>query len=219
VAYLDLLPRRRVVLRGARRFVCHPPTYATIVRLLALYPATLERAAQIAKEADGRLSPAHYLPLFVVDAENAAAVLETCCELVGGAPGEFEEAVATDDGLALELGRAVLSICDPGRIAEALDLGAIERAADPRPEGEPDAIETTCVILAERFGVSPLEVLEWPFEAYLSVLDTVAHIESERTARMKGGGSGRGMRGIPITAVEPPGGSTRKVRPRVVRRG
>jgi len=189
--------------------------------LLELFPEELAMCATVVRESPTPMAPAQLVPLFFVakDASRRVGdVLGTCCHIHGGAPPDEVALEAwRDPKLALELTHAVLSLCDPVRIAKEINLDAIADES-AREEGELDGMESVYCLLAERFGLSPLEIPNWPYEALLSVLDTVSHIESERVASIKGERkSDGGLRSD--SSVLPEGGVARRVKPRAVRRG
>jgi hypothetical protein len=120
--------------------------------------------------------------LHFADPARLAPVLATCTDLHGGAPGECEEAIAADVGLALELVRAAVSLSDVGRIIAGLDIDRIiEQMDEEAPAGaaaapgeanaarQVSAMELLATGLAERFHVDPFAPWGWPYEAVLSL--------------------------------------------------
>ena len=113
-----------------------------------------------------------------------AQVLSTCCELHGGAPGELEELIEGEGGrsLAVLLVEGVLWTCDLSRIIEAAELDARvaemekERTTAPQETETPSevsAMEIIAAILAERFSCAPHEVMTWPYEEAIDLIERV----------------------------------------------
>lgn len=172
--------RRVVVDTAARRFVIRKPTCDTVTRGVALFSAEIRVAIKSYRESDWGDADlvAAFLPLFN-DADRLVSVLPTCVELVGGALGDLENAIASDAALRLELLRSLLHVCDIERIIGTLSLGTAVGVDEPEaPDVEevaenPNAPTPTEVMIdyvARRYGLTPLDVMAWPYEAVCSVV-------------------------------------------------
>lgn len=170
----DFLRERAVVVRGSQRFIVTKPKLRTIIALLSRFPAQVYSIRKVYAESEEPISVEDLVPVFVAGDRTAAAeVLETCCELHGGYPGEVVDCLKANDDLILRVIYAALSLCDPERIASSLDLDRVDDPAPSDPSTEladpgPTDQEISIVVLAERFGCEPTEVMEWPYESFLS---------------------------------------------------
>ena len=175
------MDERRVVVDAAtRRFVVRKPTCDTVTRAVALYASEIRVAIKSYRErtdwGDADLVGA-FLPLFD-DADRLAVVLPTCVDLVGGAPGDLESAIGTSKPLRLQLLRSVLHVCDIERIIGTLSLAAAVGADDAEPDDDeedrnasaPTPTEVMIDYVALRYGLTPLAVMSWPYEAVCSVV-------------------------------------------------
>ena len=191
--YADFLRNERVVVIDGRRWICRPPTVSTVARLLLLYGPEVWATSRayyvdgtIGKDVDAR----SILDAFIGDA-RAARVLDTCVSLHGGAPGEAAELIAASVALQAELSAAVLSLCNPRRIAASLHLDVaatkdpLAREPEPQDGDEPSSLEASILMLAERYRCSPLDVAEWPYEAYLSAESGTTWIAEQQRRAMQ----------------------------------
>lgn len=132
--------------------------------------------------------------------DAALDVLRTCVHVDGAS---LEECVGTDVRLAQNVALAVASLTDPLRIIEATGLDrALDRSA-PQPAGEatPDAdIDAVCVV-AEHFHCTPLDVLEWPYLAFLSAGEHLARLRDRAAPQESGAPSFAGQRFIDLPGV------------------
>ncbi len=205
----DFIARRTVVVIDGRRFVCRPPTVATVHRLLEAFPRLVHAVAK-AVHLDGMTwdeSAARDVLAAFVSSPALAGVLDTCCTLHGAAPGELVDLAAGRADVRGRLADAVFGLCDPARIVASLDLPAAVRRAevaakpggDPAPADAPARIDTALCVAALRYHVTPLDVTEWPYEAFLSIDEVEAALASMAATAGRYGATG-GSRGIDLTA-------------------
>ncbi len=180
----DLIPKRRFVDVGGRRYLCRPPAWSTVRLVLELYPAEILALAKGFRGIERRPKVQEVLPLFVD--RRMAAILPTCVEIVGGRPGDLEECVSSDPGLASILCGEVLRLCDPERIVRSLNLDAavdeiLERKAPEDGAAAPDPVHALgACVLAKTFSVPPHEVLGWPYEEILELAEAVPYLLEPR---------------------------------------
>jgi len=146
---------------------------ATVEMLLGLYPAEITTSVRSWPVEDPITT---FLPLFLAD-DRIAEVLSTCTQ-VQGEDATIQEVLAGDPLAAARVCGAVLSLCDVPRIVRSFDFDP-ERAAVAARVSVPDPTENPAergkfiVLLAERFGRSPLEIPDWPYEAILSIQESL----------------------------------------------
>jgi hypothetical protein len=133
-----------------------------------------------------------FLDAFARRGDDAAVVLATCCEGTGP-PAAFVRDVAGNRDVILECARACLAQVDVAAILAELPLTEMfERAqaeqdeAAPEPGIEPDALTP---LLCTRFGASPAEVVQWPYDAYLAAIKGMGAQEDEGEAGSGGAGA------------------------------
>lgn len=180
----DFAPQSRAITIGGRRYVCHPPTLAVVHRFLSLFWAEVAATASAyGQGAEWEASPVDdLLSLFTRD-ERCDWVLCQCVD-------DYEEGdVETREALC----RAVLSLCDVARIVAALNLEqagpTIARVLDNRvDEADESTVSDAAVgvcLLAERLNMTPLEVMQLPFEAYLTAREAIVTIDTRRIEEAK----------------------------------
>lgn len=164
--------RERTVTVEGRRFVCRPPTVDTIDRLYGLYGREIWALGH-AYYHDGHKEIADPEALFILllGEERGAELLSTCVT----APGEtvpVDELLRLMPSAQATLARVVLSLCNVGRIVASLEL---ERATDDQvlagtTEADEDVsgFDAAVIAIAQAHGCSPMELLEWPYEAFLA---------------------------------------------------
>lgn len=186
----DYFYERAVVVHGTRRYVVHKPTCETVAKFTALYSLEIQALVNTWKQANGLGSDpvAVCLVAFLPDLERVASVASTCVELVGGAPGEMEEIVAQDRDLARKLFLAALTTCDPERIVSLTSILEEPDLFQAKPKRlKVTSFEVMISILAERYGVTPFDVMRWPYEAACSlfgeVIPAIGDLMSGRTPR------------------------------------
>lgn len=175
----DFLGERRVVVSHGRRFSVRTPTVRTVAAALSAFGAEILGCRMAYLKAPELFGPDPVMAAwpFFADPDRLAPVLATCVELHGGAPGEMEEVLRTEQYLAAHLLRAAVEICDIGRIVKLLDLDPLlpDEQDNPKTQSAPveppkcSAMELLATGLAERFHVDPFTVWEWPYEAVMSL--------------------------------------------------
>jgi hypothetical protein len=175
--------RMRLVEHRGRRYVVRPPTFATVVLADALFPKEIAAFAHLtvgnpALLAENDAVRRGILGGFLQDTSDGRAgeVLETCCSLSGGYPGDVLASTLHDPELAIALGVAVLSLCDVPRCFksagwEKVGSTPIEILDAERPHGWVDPSgqrgEVAIVAMARLHGCAPHDVMAWPFEEVL----------------------------------------------------
>ena len=171
----SLIRERRPVDLAGRRFIVRAPTVGTVHVLCERFPGEIAalRAGWSAVIA-GRehLTPTLMLPLFLARPADLAAVLGTC--------------VDTDEpreGWPLRpLALAVLGLCDPGRIAAAIEPDSENDDAPSEPVRASESIAK----LARAFRCSPFDVMDWPYEGYLELVQAGSAERQESALAGKG---------------------------------
>jgi hypothetical protein len=175
--------RIRIVDWRGRRYVCRPPTVATLRVASRLFSGEIASFAHAVKERPDLMDPATYHDtlgklLGVGCGAASGELLETCVRRSGGGPGDVAADVADDLTLSYELIVAVVSLCDVHRCFKAAGWDRI--GATPvevlQADVDPDEVNTSerdkeiaIVKLATEHGCSPMEVMAWPFEVFLMV--------------------------------------------------
>lgn len=169
-----------VVIHDGRRYIVRAPTLATVLLASGLFPEEVAAFAKVAVEnpavlTGGRDVWAGVISDMRLDVSDGRAgeVLESCCALMGGGPGDVLVHTSADAELAVNLAGAVLSLCDVPKCFEAAGWGkvgkkSIEELESGKPEGwfDPGArnLEIGLYNLAKEFHCSPGDVMCWPFE-------------------------------------------------------
>ena len=157
--------RRRVVHTGGLRFVCRGPTVATVHLVLGYYGAEILAARDaLDDDTDAVALIAAAIPTLagIIDG-RVARVLETCVE------GNLTDA---QPATLRTLAEACLSLCDLPRILAGLDVP--DEPDEDATEGEdtgPSPQSIAITLIARDHGCSPLDVLDWPYEALIEVLE------------------------------------------------
>ena len=158
----DFIACRRVLHDGAGRYVVRRPTFATVHRFLELYGVEVIAMNEAEKMHPGCLSLDSAFKVVLCD-DRMRLVLETCVE---------SDAVQWP----LEtLARAAVGMADIPRIFDSLSLPGMEEAgagSEVVQEGPTDQ-EISLVALAQKFGVPPHTVADWPYETFLGALECV----------------------------------------------
>ena len=170
------LGERTVLVRGRRRFVCRPPTVATVFRLVASFPgevlglyksASALAAKGITVEGGVASSLVVVLPLLLKRREEFASVLETCVEVWDAAPGELAAVIDGDVPLVVDLVASCLDLVeDLPALVETLHLDKFLADQESGAEAEinvgPSAQVVALAVLARTFACDPMAVAAWP---------------------------------------------------------
>lgn len=180
----DFAPQSRAIDVGGRRYVCHPPTLAVVHRFLSLFWAEVAATASAySSGAEWEASPVDdLLSLFTRD-ERCDWVLCQCVD-------DYDSG---DEAARDTLCRTVLSLCDVPRIVASLNLESaaptIAKVLDNRLDEEDQSAVSEAAIgvclLAERLNMTPLEVMQMPYEAYLTARESVVAIDERRLAEAR----------------------------------
>lgn len=161
--------------RYGRRFVVSKPSVATVALILdRLGPEvmTLLQTQKVRPDIFGEAAPEVCMGVLLsAHHERLAEVFASCVD-----GPDILKALHEDNGLADELGRAVLSLCDPARIVRELSLGDPEAPMIDATADIPSDFEVGIIRGAEVLGVSPLELMRWPFEAFLTATTVRAYL-------------------------------------------
>jgi hypothetical protein len=178
----DFIEQATTIRSGGRLIVCRPPTVATIFRVLETYGMEIRALAAARHKDPEKFSDIveHAVDL-LIGLRSPASVLETCCRVVGGVPGDVAHAIQEDPALAPVLVRAVLGMCDGPRIAEALQLGAEAPPAEVQ-DAEDSYLDDVVVSMSQRFGITPQELVEWRYEAFLSAAQALGRTVATGTS-------------------------------------
>lgn len=179
---MSLHTERRVVTHAGRRFVVSAPTVETVLTALRVYAAEIViLRREYLKDA---LTPDVWLDvaakMLLAKGRASAEVLETCCALWEGGPGQLEEIAQSDPALRENLARAVLDLCNPEAIVNRLSWavidaalsGAKEQAEDDGEDG-PSAIDVLVVSVALALHQPPAAVMGWPYEMVCDLFETI----------------------------------------------
>ena len=166
MAFGDLIRRRRLVDIGGRRYVCRPPSAATVYLTLHAYGQHAEVARRTLR-VDPSTQPAtndearEILSAAMLDEpEHLPEILATCVE---PAPPQADCRAAL---------AGVLDLFDVLRVGQSIADDLSKPKATASDESIEDAPTRMAVQVAKRFHLSPLEVAnDWPYEAVLTVQD------------------------------------------------
>lgn len=161
--------RTRVLEVGGLRFVCRPPTVATVARAYELLLGEIWALAKMVYQ-DGRsLSPDDVLDGLIGDA-RFAAILETCVDMPIAAPA----VIAQDEALQRRLALACASLVeDWPAVIESLHMAEFgtmvpgEQSGSGNSDG-PSEHEVAVWTTATACGQSPQSVAAWPYEDLLA---------------------------------------------------
>lgn len=161
----DFIRERRTVEIGSRRFTIRRLTVAAVVRALELFPQEIGLCYATAKEWPNNwktMSIADLVASIPLDPHKLASVLRLVVESEGSPVWPVQ-------ALAIE----VLGMSDLERIGSGFDF-------DREEEPGPLALERDVIDLATRFSCAPHDIMDWPFEEYLGVLDVLGARQTER---------------------------------------
>jgi hypothetical protein len=173
----SFIRERRSVEVAGRRFTLTSPTLATVELFVSLFGMEIEIClATHRKAVEKGIAPQieGFVDVFVLDRARATRVLATV----------VETDVPERDWKLKEIVIALLGLCDMRAIVESLGLTKPEeeRALAMPIEG---AQEEGVVRLARDFGVSPTEIMGWPYEAFLLACQTIADMDPESEASQR----------------------------------
>lgn len=175
---------RRSVVIGGRVFRVSSPTVETVFRLLRLFPGEIEACRMAFAGKNEAVDVA--LPIFSRHADRFGEVLETCVS------GEGPPASWPLEALA----RETLRDCDVDRILKQFQGGRTDPDEVP-PEVVDDDLESVAFCkLARFYDVSPMELAQWPFEAYIAAreaADRMLHGEDKPKRWFMGTPAGDGV--------------------------
>lgn len=198
--------RTRVLTVDGRRFVCRPPTVATVARVYELLLGEVWAIAKMVYRDGRELTPDDVLDGLTGDM-RFASVLETCVTLHGAAPGELVELLAGNEAMQRRLALCCASLVeDWDAVLESLHLeefgkalpGEGERPADSDGPSEHEAIVWS---VATACGQSPVSVAEWAYEDLLAAHKTARWIAS---ASLPSGERETAREGPKLRADSPP---------------
>lgn len=166
----DFMPGLRSVGIGGRVFRVRRPTVETVYRFLEHYPAEIHAIAKTIEES-GPINPKTVLSVFLRRQDAAADILQTCVESEGDPSGWPLEQLAV----------CLLERCDVAKIAADLQIEANEPEA---PAGgydlDPAAEDLGLLALSREIGSSLVEIMSWPWDAYMSAQEAVMYGRGHR---------------------------------------
>jgi len=206
MSWRDLLDLRTVVLNRGSRVVCRAPTVRTILLLLAHGAKEIHALRRAVGEG---VDPERAARTVVeMQPEKAAHLLATCCTVEGVPRDETEGALAASPALILAAFGGVLSACDAPSIAAAMGLGPLTddaQAEDATGAAAEDRSEAAIVAVAYAFGKAPHEIMDWPYEAFVSSMAVLVRMGVLGSGKVRQ----RGAEAAPyLTADNAPAGVT-----------
>lgn len=176
---LDHFIVRRSVVIGddGRRYVCRGPTVATVHLALGLFSAEIMAARGVWEGGDAAVVLREALQTLLKRPDGRIqAVMATCVEC---------DVLPAD---LLRVGTVCFGLCDIQRVVEGLTIPDADdaKSGDYDPDPGPDPQTVAVVRLAQEFSCSPMDVLEWPYEALLDTLDTLNAIASAKQKQPNG---------------------------------
>jgi len=181
--------RTRVLVIDGRRFVCRPPTVATVARAYELILGEVWVLAKMVYRDGRELSPDDMLDALTGDL-RFAAVLDTCVDLHGAAPGELLELLATNEPLQRRLALACAALVeDWPAVIDSLHVEEFGRAepgsgGSTSDEDEPSEHEVSLWSTATACGLDPQSVADWPYEDLLAARKTAHWMAEQAAARV-----------------------------------
>jgi hypothetical protein len=185
---LALCDRVAVFESGGRLVACRPPTLETVETFLWRFDGLIAAALAALPSATLTVEAMqHMIALCDVRSDDLAFCLSTCCTIDSGGRARSLHALRQNRDLRRRCALEVITLCDLEAITRSFGSGV--RAA-PSSRGSDNVVKMVCV-LAERFGVSPLEVVRWPYEAVLAVIDALSEMAAEQRESVETGGMNR----------------------------
>ena len=177
----DFVPQQFSVEAGGRSFVCRPPSLRALFLFLSEFRAQVYAIARGVREAGQSVEVEQVLPLFA-GAPAFPWVLTECVTSPGLERHQVVQLLRGDPSLQTACAMQCLALCDVGRIVRWLDaerLAADDPAATPAeapaPETEvPSDMEISLCEIAQRYGQSPMAVMGWPVEAFVTATAVAA---------------------------------------------
>lgn len=171
------IPRRMPVHEGGHAYLCRGPTVATVHLVLGYYASEIV-AARLAWDEDPPVVDAGELVRLAVAGLAEAAddrvrrVLETCVD------GDLSAAPLR------RLAEACLELCDLPRILGGVDLRNPDAGDTPAEQVDETVSDQSVAIckLAGQYGCSPMDVMDWPYEALLEAMEVAAAATPEAPA-------------------------------------
>lgn len=174
----DWLRQETVIVEGGRRFVCRPPTVRTITLALSAFAPLIRMLARQWAESDTPWDEAATERLLAVMGKDpqSTAILASCVTLHGAAPGDFEEAVRSNDALRCALFLACAKLIDGERA-----WAEVQCVLEESPSGDGGNPDAGLLAMARLAGLHPLDLFELPYGLYLSLRD-IAHPQTDEDA-------------------------------------
>ena len=165
MALFDFIRRGVTVRLGERDHVVVPPRGSTVFLFLSAVPDLIAAAREVwRKSPDVYSDPDTALGFIEMAAarDSVDEVLATC--VTPTRPFDVEERKV--------LLRTLLGLCDIDRIITNLDLKSPPSDV-VQEQPYPSNLETMVVMLAQKHGVSPQEVMDWGYEAMITAADVL----------------------------------------------
>ena len=175
--------RRKCIEVGGRRFACRPPTVATVDLALEVFGREVWAMGHAYYKGGHTdvAQPVGVISVLCRDA-RAAEVLATCVEPEGP---DAASLMARDAEARVVLACAVAGLCDVRRVVASLNLAEScaevpETEATTEDSDGPSALDVVVAAVARAYGCSPMNVLDWPYEAYLACVALMQVREAPR---------------------------------------
>lgn len=183
----DFLNERRIVVHNGRRFSVRKPTVETVLRLTMNFGIELASIHKSWLGSGGLGADPVSVILPFLHRSNPQALAETIASFVDMSEdhdGQTQELIEGSPELRGLVVRAALTICNPARIAKEMNLDKISEAVsglgkedeDDATTGGPSPVEVGIAVIADHYkgaGLTPFDVMRWPYEAMLSLLDEI----------------------------------------------
>ena len=212
MAARDFIRERRTVTVKGRRFVVSKPTVETVIVAMVRLGVDFASIRRSLLDAGDRISdprPAvlSFLLADAVQVGKVADVLSTCAAVDGLDREAVRDVIAADVDAARALIAAVLTLCDANRIAAQMNLEAVAAALEAKASDEPEsagpsAVEFAIAVVAENYkaaGVTPFDVMGWPYEAVLTLVDELLPALRGMTVAAHGGAQEADPAAVPIS--------------------
>lgn len=190
-----LAPRSRGIEVGGRRFVCRPPTLATVALAMEVFSVEFWALAR-AYYHEGRTEVADALGIIgLLCGERMAAVLETCVS--GQIPSDRDgQRALCEVVLAMTDVRALIASLN---LSEATRSESIEDVARTEDDGSGLSVfDEVAIALGQRLGCSPRDVYDWPYDGYLA---TARHLMEQAKGESKTEEPGSTEWTVPLASI------------------
>lgn len=183
--------RETVVVRvsATSRVVVRKPSCVSVLMAANAFDVEIRALWRTWKALGGGLGPDPLgvaLPQFLGSPDRLIPILVSAAALHGGTPGDLEYLLSSRADVREAILKALLSVTDIGAVAFNLSLDMAEakskekeapEATEEPPDGIPEPpspLEFIVWRLSEKYGVPPMEIMEWPFEAVMAIMRAIS---------------------------------------------